>query len=287
MKLHLINRWPHKLRNQRHIYLTYWRYHRRWNNPNPNPTDIESPSTRTPPNRISAGSAGPAAAPWSSSQPPPPPLTRRPLPSNPSIARWNFDFDFDFVDYRRLPRRYKRSLKSPGVLKIRCGVLARVIFAYWRCVALLWTFCVGRVARPICALRGGVRRCSSCFCWRVGPRRWCFGWLWFPSAGSWPRWLKCCRCLCCWGGSGNSARLNWPGKLGPRKKTAKFKTNSKILQILLQNIIPSLKNLFHPTRRSNTSHKTNYLSFFSLLNLTLNFQNWHLFFVSCRIIKII
>ena len=41
--------------------------------------------------------------------------------------------------------------------------------------------------------------------------------------------------------------------------------------------ITSLKNLFYPTRRSNTSHKTNYLSFFSLLNQTLNFHNWHLF----------
>ena len=48
----------------------------------------------------------------------------------------------------------------------------------------------------------------------------------------------------------------------------------------LKSFITSLKNLFNPTRRSNTSHKTNYLSFFSLLNQTLNFRNWHLFCVS-------
>ena len=41
--------------------------------------------------------------------------------------------------------------------------------------------------------------------------------------------------------------------------------------------IISLKNIFYTTRRSNTSHKTNYLSFFSLRNQTLNFHNWHLF----------
>ena len=45
----------------------------------------------------------------------------------------------------------------------------------------------------------------------------------------------------------------------------------------LKRFFTLLKNLFNPTRRSSTSHKTNYLSFFSLLNQTLNFQNCHLF----------
>ena len=42
----------------------------------------------------------------------------------------------------------------------------------------------------------------------------------------------------------------------------------------------TLKNLFNPTRRSNASHKTNSLPFYSLLNQTLNFRNnWRLFCV--------
>ena len=50
-------------------------------------------------------------------------------------------------------------------------------------------------------------------------------------------------------------------------------------QVGLKRFITWLKNLFGPTQRSNTSHKTNYLSFFSLLNQTLKFNNWHLFCV--------
>ena len=43
--------------------------------------------------------------------------------------------------------------------------------------------------------------------------------------------------------------------------------------------VTSLKNLFNPTQKSNTSHNTNYLPLFSLLNQTLNFSNCHLFCV--------
>ena len=51
------------------------------------------------------------------------------------------------------------------------------------------------------------------------------------------------------------------------------------LRVGLKRFITSLKNYFNPTRGSNTSHKTNYLSFFFLLNQTLNVHNWHLFCV--------
>ena len=44
----------------------------------------------------------------------------------------------------------------------------------------------------------------------------------------------------------------------------------------LKRFITSLKNLFNPTRGSNTSRITNSLPLFSLLNHTLNFHNWRL-----------
>ena len=43
-----------------------------------------------------------------------------------------------------------------------------------------------------------------------------------------------------------------------------------------KRFITSLKNLFDPTRGSNTSRITNSLPLFYLLNHTLNFQNWRL-----------
>ena len=55
------------------------------------------------------------------------------------------------------------------------------------------------------------------------------------------------------------------------------------LRVWLKIFITSLKNLFSPTRRSNTSNKTNYLSFFSLLNQTI-ISIIGICFVSCRII---
>ena len=49
-----------------------------------------------------------------------------------------------------------------------------------------------------------------------------------------------------------------------------------IKQIKERQFITSLKNLFDPTRGSNTSRTTNSLPLFYLFNHTLNFQNWRL-----------